>query len=332
MKTFSNQKRLKNILIAAILWVMPLLLTGCGAKSTQSAATEDTVESNAVYDASGGEASGQTSEVSMEQAETSVNVQENNRKLIKTEYLSVQTKQFDEFLKTITQKVTELGGYVEHSDISGNAINAVSNRYASYTIRIPQDKLDEFVVQVEDHATVTSKSENVDDVTLSYVDVQSHITALKTEQESLLSMMEKAETIDDIIAIQSRLTDVRYQLESYESQLRTYDNQIDYSTVNLDVTEVERISQADDTSFGARLKERFLNSIYSIRDGAVNFTVWFLGSLPVLLLLAAFAALIIWLVRVILRKRKVKKDRKPVNKRTDKKQMKEEDSTENRQE
>ena len=70
--------------------------------------------------------------------------------------------------------------------------------------------------------------------------LQSHKKALLAEQESLLSMMEQAESIEDIIAINEQLTDVRYQIESMESQLRTYDNQVDYSTVNLYIDEVER--------------------------------------------------------------------------------------------
>ena len=50
--------------------------------------------------------------------------------------------------------------------------------------------------------------------------------ALKAEQKSLMDMLEHADTVEAIITIQSRLTDVRYELESYESQLRVYDNRI----------------------------------------------------------------------------------------------------------
>ena len=82
---------------------------------------------------------------------------------------------------------------------------------------------------------------------MNYVDVESHITALKTEQESLLKMLEQADTIETILAIQNQLTQVRYQLESYESQKRTYDNDLNYSAVYVYVQEVERESRSTDT-------------------------------------------------------------------------------------
>ena len=68
-------------------------------------------------------------------------------------------------------------------------------------------------------------------MTLQYVDLESHKKALTTEQDRLIELMEQAETVEDIITIEGRLSEVRYQLESMESQLRTYDNKIDYSTV-----------------------------------------------------------------------------------------------------
>ena len=58
---------------------------------------------------------------------------------------------------------------------------------------------------------------------------------LETEQQRLLELLETAESLDDILTIESRLTEVQYELDSKESQLRTYDNQIDYSTVYLDL-------------------------------------------------------------------------------------------------
>ena len=55
----------------------------------------------------------------------------------------------------------------------------------------------------------------MDDVTLRYVDVDSHKKALETEQERLLALLEKAENVEDIITIENRLSDVRYELENY---------------------------------------------------------------------------------------------------------------------
>lgn len=315
MRFLRKKKRLIKYPVCLIWILLCVLLSGCGSQKSSdnaSMATTDTYEMAEEF-ASADMSAALSSEVDNDQGESgglvqdgsggteAVSVNDTERKLIKTKNIGVETKEFDTFLDKITQKVTELGGYVEHSDISGNSMNATYNRFAYYVIRIPEDKLDEFTGAVENSATVVSKSENVDDITLNYVDTESRIKSLKTEQEALLSMLESAETLEEIIAIQSRLTEVRYELESYESQLRTYDNQIHYSTVNLNVSEVDRVTKAADRTFGSRLKERFLSSIYWIRDAGVNFAIWFLGSFPILLLMAVIIALIAWVICAIIK-------------------------------
>ncbi|MDD3218196.1 MAG: DUF4349 domain-containing protein [Lachnospiraceae bacterium] len=282
------------------------------ADYAQEAMSEYGVEESVEYDSNAVDDSGTGGDITSESASVEVG-QGEDRKLIKTESLEVETKEFDTFIDTMTKKVEELGGYIEHSDISGNSAAYNVNRYAYYTIRIPADKLAAFVTVVEENGSVTSKSENVDDVTLNYVDTESRIKSLKKEQETLMSMLEKAETIDDIIAIQSRLTDVRYQLESYESQLRTYDNQIDYSTVNMGVNEVERESKTEDRSFGSRLKEKLSSNLYGIKTGAVEFTLWFLSSLPSILIFLAVAVILILIIKKIIKTIIKKKNQKAEN-------------------
>ena len=94
------------------------------------------------------------------------------------------------------------------------------------TARIPAKRLDEFVQRVGEQSNITNKEERVEDVTLQYVDLESRKKALATEQDRLLELLEKAESVEDIISIEARLSDVRYELESMESQLRTLNNQI----------------------------------------------------------------------------------------------------------
>ncbi len=131
----------------------------------------------------------------------------------------------------------------------GQQFDYSSSRSASYTLRIPSDKLDEFIDVVETLGNVTYKNESVDDVTLRYVDVDSHKKALETEQERLLALLEKAENVEDIITIENRLSDVRYELENYEIQIRLLDNQIDYSTVYVDISEVSRVTDTGKQGF-----------------------------------------------------------------------------------
>ena len=57
-----------------------------------------------------------------------------------------------------------------------------------------------------------------------------------------MELLSTAENMEDLLSIESKLSDIRYEIESYESQLRLLDNQIDYSTVHVEIFEVERMT------------------------------------------------------------------------------------------
>ena len=181
------RKKYFGLLLAVLLL---LTATGCGSKSAASSSAsygneasmstsyyEDSYEDEAKAEESG---EGVTSETGLD-AQTA-----SGRKLIRTVYLSLQTTEFDSVLSNLASKTTELGGYIENSSVSGNSYYYQSTRYASYTIRIPSAKLDQFVEVVKELGNVTHKNESVEDVTLRYVDVESRKKALETEQERLM--------------------------------------------------------------------------------------------------------------------------------------------------
>ena len=144
------------------------------------------------------------------------------RKLIRTVSMNLETMELDELMESIDKKVTELDGYIENSDISGSSIRyggERSRKSARITARIPSDHLSAFITEVEANGNVTNKQESVEDVTLSYADVESRKKTLLVEQERLWALLEKADTTEAIITLESRLSEIRYQLESYESQL-----------------------------------------------------------------------------------------------------------------
>ena len=218
------------------------------------------------------------------------------RKLIRTVYLSLQTTEFDSVLSNLSEKTAELGGYIENSSVSGHSYYYNNTRYASYTIRIPTAELNQFVDVVSEIGNVTQKNESVEDVTLQYVDVESRKKALETEQERLMELLSSAENMEDLLAIESKLSEVRYELENYGSQLRMLDNQIDYSTVNVDVDEVERITETGEKSFFAEIKDRFGDSLYQVGRGIRSFVIGFLGSLPIIFVWVVIAAVVVIVV------------------------------------
>lgn len=238
--------------------MMALLTVGCGSKSMSASEDSATMESVYGTDYSKNEYCEEPAETADAGVTSGNGLEaqvENGRKLIRTVSLSLQTKEFDSVLNSLKTKTTELGGYVENSSISGNSYSYTTTRYASYTIRIPADKLNEFVDIVGELGNVTQENESVEDVTLQYVDVESHKKALETEQARLMELLSTAENMEDLLAIESKLSDIRYEIESYESQLRLLDNQIDYSTVHVETFEVERMTDAGEKGFFEEIKE-----------------------------------------------------------------------------
>ncbi len=291
--------------------IMVLLAVGCGSKSAAATETASAagwgMDTNYATDAAYKEETGDFKEedvTSEDELETPV---ENGRKLIKTVFLSLQTTEFDSLISNLSAKATELGGYIETSSVSGNSYYYRNTRYASYTIRIPSTKLNEFVNVVSELGNVTQKNESVEDVTLQYVDVESRKKALETEQERLMELLSNAENMEDLLAIESKLSDVRYEIESYGSKLRMLDNQIDYSTVNVDVDEVERVTDTGEKGFFEEVKDRFEDSLYVVGRDIRELVIGILGSLPILAVWAVFIAVIVIVVRKVVKKIKKKK-------------------------
>ena len=304
------KRKVEAFLIAVMLVMMT---AGCGNSSKMAVEDRATVSSGAELD---GEYSWDTDET----ADTGVTSEngleaqvENGRKLIRTVSLSLETKEFDSVLTNLSTKTTELGGYIETSSVNGNSYSHHSTRYASYVIRIPADKLNEFVEVVSELGNVTQKNESVEDVTLRYIDVESHKKALETEQERLLELLSKAENMEEILTIESKLSDIRYEIENYESQLKTMDNQIDYSTVSVYVDEVERVTDTGEKGFFKEIKERFGNSLYVVARGIRGLVIGILGSLPILIVCGGVIAVVVIVVRKILKKRNMRKEDRTQN-------------------
>ena len=242
-----------------------------------------------------------------------------NRKLIRTVNMTVETREFDSLVANVTDRIESLGGYAQSMDISGNSYDSSSGARTAYIVaRIPANKLDHFVDNIEKASNITSKNESAEDVTLQYADVEAHKESLKIEQQRLNELLEQADTLENIIELEDRLTQVRYEIESYESRLRTMNNQVTYSTVNLSIREVKEYTPepVEELTFGQRLARGFLDSCAEAWEAIQDFIIGFVSFLPMLLvvlIILFFIFLIIFgIVKAIIAiARKMNKNRPP---------------------
>lgn len=216
------------------------------------------------------------------------------RKLIRNISMDVETDAFDPLITGLQDKITGLGGYVEKSDMSGNSLNTYgkpSPRHASITARIPVDQLESFITTVEANGNVTNKSESTQDVTLQYSDLESKKKSLEIEQEKLWEFLEKAESVDTVITLEQRLSEIRYQLESMESKLRLYDNQVDYSTVQLSISEVAIFTPTASESAFTRMGRGFTSNFKVFTTALTNFVIGTITTIPFWLPVALVAGI-----------------------------------------
>lgn len=244
------------------------------------------------------------SDQSLNNVKTSENQSASGRKRIRKFDLTVETMEYDKFLDMLQNEVTEKGGYIENSNISGNSYNYTSNRFASFTCRIPSKNVDTFIDTVNGLGNITNKTENETDVTLNYVDTEARIASLKTEYDRLLELLSEAENIDTIVLLEERLTEVRYELESYQSQLRTYDNLVDYSTVTISVNEVKRVTTTETKTVWEKISSEFSDNVYDIWTDLQDIFIWFVSNIPYFLIWGVIILFIVLIVRRILRNNK----------------------------
>lgn len=285
-------KRIGTAILAALL--MLGLFCGCSAGQKTYNAANSYLRRDAAAEELG---------VESVATETSTVATSTQQKLIRTVWLSVETENYDTLLSDMEAKAALVGGYME--SINADTRYTSDTRHASICLRIPASELNGFLTAVSEMSNVVSRSEDVRDITLTYVDTESERDALRIEQERLLELLEQAESLSDVLEIEERLTDVRYRLNSIESQLRAYDNQVDYATLRLEIDEVAVLTPVAENGFWKKIGDGFVRSVVTVWNlikAAFSYAIIALPYLIVLLLPGVIALVVVRIVRK--RKRK----------------------------
>ena len=290
-------RKLLAILLAGLL--VCGLLFGCSA-STDGFTKQEYNQSNEIKEEAGG--TGNVSDTTQNGTATV----HPNQKLVRRIWLDAETEDMDALLNDVAQKVTELGGYMESRDVyNGSRYGGRRYRSADLTIRIPADKLDQFVEHVSGNSNITNNKETADDITLSYVATESRITALQAEEKRLLELLAAAENMSDLLQIEQRLTEVRTELEQVQSQLRVYDNQVNYGTIYLSISEVKEYTVTEEPeTVWERIGTGFVESLKNLGTFFTELFVALVVGLPYLVLIGAILAAVIIPAKLYLRKKK----------------------------
>ncbi len=231
---------------------------------------------------------------------------EHGLKIIRTADISAQSENFDEDKDAIIRLTEEKGGFISAQSVSGTALAAGQSGYGrnlSLTLRIPAEALDDFLTQSEGVGVVQYANVYEEDVTDQYVDTDRRLQGYQAQYDRILELMEKAETVEELISIESELTRIEYQIESLTGSLRSMDTKVNYSTVYYSLAEVRRAQPVQQTLW-QRMQTSLRSTLDSIVQRSQDFVVWLYSSLPVLGILAVLCGIVAVVIVACVRKRR----------------------------
>jgi len=265
-----NKKNIIIILCSALL-VFSIVLNGCSKKS-DVAPTEKAKFSQDLSNTSKAETSskvaqkdnGVKKDVATPKYNSIQNTGEQDRKIVKSSMISMESVSFDKAVNALTDKIKLAGGYIENSTISGigsNEKDYAAMRNARFTLRIPKQNFDLFLTDVGTMGNIINKSNLGEDITSKYFDTEAHLKTLKIKEDRLLELLKKSGDLKDIILLETELSNVRYEIETLTGSLKKWDNMLDYSTLTVDIMEVKEVRN---------LKEKPVTLLEKIKDGFLS--------------------------------------------------------------
>lgn len=222
------------------------------------------------------------------------------RDIITTAQMTLRVGDVAKAADAIAALATEQGGYVESTDIGlapGASVDSttmppVERGEGWISIRIPSSKLTDAMKAAEGEGQVLGSSISRQDVTSTAVDLRARVDASRASVQRLTELMSKSGSVADLIAAESALSERQAQLESYEQQLKSIDDQVAMSSIRVQLTERTTATSADPAGFGDGLLAGWNGLIVSLNALVVAFGFLLPWLVPVGVIL-----LVIWLIR-----------------------------------
>ncbi|MBU5483885.1 DUF4349 domain-containing protein [Clostridium sp. MSJ-11] len=214
-----------------------------------------------------------------------------DRKIIQNANIEIQTLNFDNSTLELSKKVESFGGYIENSNITGKRIDndpSIENRFAEVSIRIPVKKFNEFIKDLQNLGNITNQHINTTDITSQYFDTEARLKSLKIQQERLLELLKKSGELKDMLEIERELERVGYEIETLTGTLKKWNNLIEYSTLNINLYEVQKYKKANPLSLKDKAYYGFISSVENVVYLVKLLIIFIISSIPYLITILPF--------------------------------------------
>lgn len=237
-----------------------------------------------------------------------ISEQNSDSVLVYTANVTMETKDYQKTWEQIKDKISDFGGFMVSENLSNRSLMENPDLLDSddgdeiysgfYTLKIPADKLDDFLQKIDSDGNIVSLSKNAENITRRYNETKDEIDFLNKQQKRLSELLDQAKDVSEIIAIEEKQMEVEQQLKNYNNQLNDMNMDVDYSTVYLSIEKVSMLS-AKNPGFGSQVLSALRNTWIVMIQGLGDILIFIIYLLPWLLVLA----LIVWLIRRVLKKR-----------------------------
>ncbi len=225
---------------------------------------------------------------------------QHDRKIIKNADISLEVQDFKNQFDAVQRMAEEAGGYVESSRsyVRKHAAAEGEREFmeGEAVIRVPSTEFGGCLDRIAALGKVTNRSTYGSDITLQYMDLETRLKSKQVQQERLIEILSKAERVEDILNIENELSRVRTEIESLGTQLRGWDNLVQYSTIRVFMTEVDpkdtKVSVLKVDNIWDRMKRGFIRTTNAIMDMIEMVIVGIGYALPVAIL--AGIAYLVW--------------------------------------
>lgn len=227
----------------------------------------------------------------------------NPEKIIYSSDVTLETTDFESTTASVMALIDRSGGWLESSSVSGANYNSLAkgakmSRSASYTIRVPNEKFDGIMSDLNTLGNVPYSHVYTENVTAQYYDTQARLTTYQAQEKRLLELLDEAQSVSDVIEVENELTEVRYRIESLQTSLRNWDRRVSWSTIYLTVNEVSEYTPEKKISYGKRLVNALRYGMEDLGDTFVDFV----EVLPVLIFLVLLLIVLILVVKKAVRR------------------------------
>ncbi len=290
-----------SIVIAVFLFIF--ILAGCASDSTDAFSQTATYEMASEAAAMPEESISYDEEtISTDTDGSSLNTPTDGRQITFSSNVYMETSEFEASQQALTELLQKHNAYIDYTDIYSDVRNS---RSAYYSIKVPAGSYSDFLADLNDVGQILNLSEQSEDLTSQVIDVEARLESLNRQEARLLALLDETGELSDLILLQDQLAQVQYEIESYLGHQRALQNLISYSTISIDIAEVNQLSDVpEEDTYLSRLVSTFQDSLYFTVEFFQDLSLMLIWMMPVWILLIVVLIIVVIIVRINRKKRK----------------------------